>query len=331
VVSISTDTRNASPKDSRRAIVAMFNRMTSAGVPFVYKKIDSTLRGNCRIEIEALLSAGRFKRAFIVPAFPEENRRVIAGFLYVNNDEPSSAIHIPTALGEQNLQCIGADQCTDQLSLSEGLFVIDAATRDELKRVAQFLWSRLPGTLLVGSAGLAGEIAELMRSGTDVPPARECQSVSLGGRPIVFVIGSTHPQTVAQIDFLRQQRRAEFIDPKPGWEISARESLLNKKDIVLCLDCDVSDFSELSNLGQLIGERLVSALVASGGYTARVLCKALEAHAIRLHSSLLPGTAMGRLIGGQGHQLPLITKSGGFGDADALAQIRFLLDQKEAA
>jgi uncharacterized protein YgbK (DUF1537 family) len=330
VVAISTETRNASPDDSRRAIVEIFHRMTSAGVPFVYKKIDSALRGNCRIEMEALLFAGRFKRAFIVPAFPEENRRVVAGFLYVN-DEPSSAIHIPSALGDQNLECITVAQCTDQLSLGEGLFVIDAATRDELKRVAQFIWSRLPGSLLAGSAGLAGEIAGLMRNGTDARSTKECQPVPAGGRPVVFVIGSTHPRTRAQINFLKQQRRAEFIEAESGWEIKARETLSSKKDIVLRLDCDVSDFPELSNLGKLIGERLVRAIVASGGYTARLLCKALEAHAIRLDARLIPGTAMGRLIGGAAHHLPLVTKSGGFGEADALAQIRFLLDRKEAA
>lgn len=329
VLAVSTETRTESPAKASEKVAEVFYRMRQAGIPFIYKKIDSGLRGNCRAEIDALLSAASFERAFILPAFPETCRNVRSGSLYIN-DEPSSALHIPALLGERDLQCITVDDCKSNRTNGKGLFVVDTSSREELKQAAQLLWERLTGTLLVGSAGLAAEIAELMKKSTDAPEvARNLFSRSV--KSLIFVVGSTHVQTGAQIDFLKRHRKVECIELEARWDLFAQQVLIENRDVVLVLDCDDVDLSLLRKVRKLVADGLCSALIASGGYTARVLCEALDAHAIRIYRNLLPGMALGSLIGPDVDGLPIVTKSGGFGAPDALARIACLLRGEKAA
>lgn len=330
VLAISTETRTESPAKASAKVVEIFERMRQAGIRSIYKKIDSGLRGNCRAEIDALLSAAELERAFILPAFPETHRHVRSGSLYIN-DEPSSALHIPTVLGGRDLQCITVDDCRSDRAVGKGLFVVDTSSREELRQAAQLLWKRVPGTLLVGSAGLAAEIAELMRKDTDVSKTVTILPFPSSVKSLIFVVGSSHVQTGAQIDFLKHCRKIECMELAACWDLSARQMLVENKDVVLVLDCNCFDLSLLRELRNLVADGLCSALIATGGYTARMVCDSLDARAIRIYRNLLPGMALGALIGPDVDGLPVVTKSGGFGAADALARIAYLLREEKVA
>src|SRR3954453_17337375 len=56
------------------------------GRPVIFKKIDSTLRGNTRAEILAALDTYGFDTAIVNPAFPEMGRVVENGWLRVTTD-----------------------------------------------------------------------------------------------------------------------------------------------------------------------------------------------------------------------------------------------------
>jgi uncharacterized protein YgbK (DUF1537 family) len=62
-----------------------------------------------------------------------------------------------------------------------------------------------------------------------------------------------------------------------------------------------------------------SALMASGGDTAAALLSHLGVRGIRLVDELEPGTSLGLTLGAL--TLPVITKSGGFGDAGSLRRV----------
>jgi uncharacterized protein YgbK (DUF1537 family) len=64
-----------------------------------------------------------------------------------------------------------------------------------------------------------------------------------------------------------------------------------------------------------------AALLLSGGDTAALVCRALNARAIELQRELAPGIPCGVLQGGSFDGLPVVTKSGGFGAPDDLIQI----------
>jgi uncharacterized protein YgbK (DUF1537 family) len=59
-------------------------------------------------------------------------------------------------------------------------------------------------------------------------------------------------------------------------------------------------------------------LVLTGGDVAMAVCTALDASAIWIRGEVLPGIPWGILEGGPFAGVPLVTKAGGFGDADSL-------------
>ena len=79
----------------------------------IYKKIDSTLRGNIGGEIETLLATTQVKFALVIPAFPNMNRITKNGKCYVNGIElidtefatdpktPICSSHIKTIIKQQ--------------------------------------------------------------------------------------------------------------------------------------------------------------------------------------------------------------------------------------
>ena len=101
---------------------------------------------------------------------------------------------------------------------------------------------------------------------------------------LTFCIGSDHPVTLQQIARLREA--------KP--------------------DAVVLPLGSLPDCG---------ALVLSGGDTASAVCRAAGARRIDLRGEVLPGIPWGILRCGRFDGTPVVTKSGGFGDPDALIRV----------
>jgi uncharacterized protein YgbK (DUF1537 family) len=131
----------------------------------VFKKIDSTLRGNVRAEISAAMAAFNRRTAVITPAFPDMGRRVCGGYLHVDGEAPIRA----------------------------ALSILDAVANEDLDRIVAENLRHTEPVLWAGSAGLASALARHLygRPQPLTPPHIE--------GPLVFCIGSGHPATVAQV------------------------------------------------------------------------------------------------------------------------------------
>ncbi len=313
---ISTETRASDPAEARSAVRKTCERLVGDGARVVYKKIDSTMRGNCRAEIDAAMEALDVKRAFVTPAFPEMDRQVASGWLSVG-DDPSQSVFLPSVLGESGVHCLSSAAPYPDLSGKSGLFIVDASTREELSAFAHHYRDQLSESLVAGSGGLAAEIAGLLSAGRTktqpitIPPAR----------PLLFVVGSSHPNTLAQLDFLQERSNVPRIPLIPGWEGSARSLLRAGRDTILAFNAESISRLDLAGVRELAAQKYAAALVLSGGFTARIVCEALGVRAIRLRGSLLPGIPIGSIVGGIADGLPLITKSGGFGRPNLLDSV----------
>ncbi|MFO7635581.1 MAG: nucleotide-binding domain containing protein, partial [Caldilinea sp.] len=73
--------------------------------------------------------------------------------------------------------------------------------------------------------------------------------------------------------------------------------------------------------GHVMNHRRVVGVVATGGATTRELCNRWGAGGLELIDEIAPGIALGVVAGGAHDGLVLVTKAGGFGDADALVAI----------
>lgn len=274
VLVVSTETRAVPPDDAAQTIRRVVQRLDRT---IVFKKIDSVLRGSVEAEIAAAVQAGGFRRAVVCPALPEQGRTVLRGRLLVEGEPLQNHSQLP---------------------------LVDAGGPEELRALALDLSHELGETLAVGSAGLAFALArELSRRWTPRPvPVCEAQAA--------VIIGSHHPVTLAQLDYLRGAGTI-LETTAEGLEHGARDCFA----AIVMREVDETAFEPL---GRSIEAGRIGGLVVTGGATARVMLNGLRVAGIELKGELERGVPWGRVRGGAADGIPIITKSGGFGSPDCL-------------
>lgn len=80
VVVIDTDSRDIAADLANRRVREVCELLKSNGVVNIYKKVDSTLRGNLGAEIEAVAEVFSSEVVIIAPAFPSNRRTTIGGY-----------------------------------------------------------------------------------------------------------------------------------------------------------------------------------------------------------------------------------------------------------
>src|SRR5918994_1608301 len=88
VVVISTESRDldrtAAAEAVRSALIAIVGDQRDAGPRWIYKKIDSALRGHPRDELFAAMEATGARCAVVAPAFPAEGRTTVGGRQHID-------------------------------------------------------------------------------------------------------------------------------------------------------------------------------------------------------------------------------------------------------
>lgn len=85
VVVVDTESRGLKKEDAFSRVYRAAERLTKFGAEILYKKVDSTLRGNIGTELDAAMEASKAKFAFFAPAYPTYGRTTLAGKQLVNN------------------------------------------------------------------------------------------------------------------------------------------------------------------------------------------------------------------------------------------------------
>lgn len=346
VLAVTTNSRAMAPAAAGEAVRREVRRLRQAGVRRLYKKVDSTLRGAFRAEIEAARAAWSDDAvAVICPAFPATGRTVRDGVLLVDGrpvTETSAATdpvtpvtqsHIPTLLG-----CAGIAASPDEtpqalaarIAQAGPVVVVDAASEEDLERLARAVTELGERALPVGAGGLAGLLARIWAG-------------AQARGPVVVVVTSQHSAARSQAQTL-QERGARTWAPAPqqladpaAWESWAAGVVASERgvadagrdDTVLLLapegrHAGLDADTVAARLGELAA-RLIDALgaagvVATGGDGARQVLQSLGATGIALVDEVTGGVPMGTLTGGRAAGLPVVTKAGGFGSADVLVR-----------
>ena len=88
VVVVSTESRDldevAATEAVRSALTATAGNQIDARPRWIYKKIDSALRGHPRDELFAAMEATGVRRALVAPAFPAERRTTVGGRQHID-------------------------------------------------------------------------------------------------------------------------------------------------------------------------------------------------------------------------------------------------------
>ncbi len=291
---VSTDSRELAADELRGLMDEAARRLPASQAGILFKKIDSTLRGNIGAEVAAALDAFGYDVAIITPAFPAMKRIVEAGFLRVLSAEPFAPVEVVRRLRWQ-----GAEPCSHVRpeflaeAVESGKFVsVDAICDEDLDAVVAAGLASRRRVLWAGSGGLASALARTLspRPAEGAPGRQPIETV-------VFCLGSDHPVTMRQQEELATARPTQTVlrVPRTGADANlVRES---------------------------IARACPGALVLSGGDTASLVCRAVSARGIVVHDEILPGIPHGLLTGGLYDGLPVATKAGGFGESEALIRV----------
>jgi uncharacterized protein YgbK (DUF1537 family) len=360
VLVVSTESRHL-PRDqaASRAMQAVkrVRVISPEHSPWVYKKIDSTLRGHPGVELAAIMDALEIGKALVAPAFPAQGRTTVDGTQLVDRvpvAETAFGDEVPTSDVRALFSCdpgkgAGIQRPVQYVTLAtvrrghdavseilrrpgEAVVVADAATDSDLATLAQAAVG-CGVRLLCGSAGLAGALADVLQLSSTVDTH---QSVLSPIGPVLAVAGSPHPRTAEQVDVARQHGTI-VVKPDEGFVRDASGGIQATAERITALLADKHDailttvgLRMVDTSGQEIADRLArtvwnvldsvhaGGLVLTGGDVAMAVCTALDASAIWIRGEVLPGIPWGILEGGPFAGVPLVTKAGGFGDADSL-------------
>jgi len=322
VLAVSTESRGLTCEEAGQAIANVALRLAEHQPRILFKKIDSTLRGNAGVEIAATLLAFGCDAAVITPAFPAMKRIVAGGWLRLDGDTEFEPLELGVYFRAQGLDshrhiCAGRCGAEVALAIDAGIryVSVDALCDADLDAIVEVGLESRGRILWAGSAGLAAALARRIRAGSERPAPRKRPN-----GPVLFCIGSTHSATVAQ------QRR--LLAEHPVCEISAEsaapgavaEALRNGRNVMLAIPRGCITEERIAELMDGVRET-AAALVLSGGDTASHVCRALHAHSIELHDEVEAGIPCGTLRGGLLDGIAVVTKSGGFGDSGALIAI----------
>ncbi|MGD8108133.1 D-threonate kinase [Pantoea sp. FN0302] len=254
VLVINTDSRALGASDAADAVTQALARWRQQDL-LIYKKIDSTFRGNPGAEIEAALHASGKGLALIAAAIPGAGRTTLNGECLVHQvplaqtefasdpRTPISSSRIKTLLQQQSelkvidvaLPAVRSGELAALLRQYQHqapvMVVVDALTEQDLALIAEAALSLPETPLLVGAAGLAAAL-----------PASACIT-KRQALPVLVIAGSMSEATRRQVALAINQQRAQVVD------IDAAQLLMH----------DVPDFSGLV--------QQASALLATGQHT----------------------------------------------------------------
>ena len=111
VLVMDAQTRHLEGNKAYRKVWELVRRAKEAGIPYIYKKTDSGLRGNIGKELEAALTASEEQYLTFIPALPSMDRITVGGIHYVEG----IPIH-ETAFGRDPFEPVASAKVADLFS-----------------------------------------------------------------------------------------------------------------------------------------------------------------------------------------------------------------------
>lgn len=188
VLVIDTESRFDSSKVAYNKIYEVIKNIGTNQDTLLYKKIDSTFRGNIGAEIQATMDATGISSVLLIPALPSNGRTTENGFVYLNGKllaeteiakdpkNPVSKSEIRLILAEQTDAEVlvykkTQDYTTESIlkwlskhhTSKQQIFVFDATTDADLELLAPTIAEWDKPFLLSGTAGLAAYLPEVFQ------------------------------------------------------------------------------------------------------------------------------------------------------------------------
>ncbi|WP_342052438.1 MULTISPECIES: four-carbon acid sugar kinase family protein [unclassified Cupriavidus] len=359
VIAADVDSRRMAPALAAASNVAAWRRLggTPADRPRrLYKKIDSTLRGNWAAETAALLPHAGV--AIVAPAFPATGRTTRGGCVFVNGEPLGEsdiwrleglsgradmaallAVHdVRTAVVDLDVVHQGAQavQATIAAFVAKGVqaVVCDAESEADIGVIAAATGSLKNPVFWVGSGGLARALATAVPTGEDDRSAGDVTEHRKG--PVLALVGSMSGVSGRQAALLRTRTGMDHLEIAPqvlregpahaSWpsiQEDIGQRLRGGHDLLIGIGRDEAfDTSEGPKLSHALATLVlpsfdcVGGLIATGGETARAMLAAAGIATLRLRHEVEAGVPLSRTLERPARHVA--TKAGAFGTDSAL-------------
>lgn len=219
-------------KDNAYDIISNISKAVGQIRPkIIYKKVDSTLRGNISTEVKAICDSIGVDIVVFSPAYPQMGRTTVNGVHLLNSvpidrtelskdpKNPVKTSNLKEILTENfDIPCVKVDLDALRGDFTKALrdavlpcaFIFDAETYDDLKKILEieevFPEKKI---LWVGSAGLANALFEKRKK---------------SHKPVLSIVGSVNSVSIEQYKYAVNEGHAR------GVVIDAISLLKNKKD-----------------------------------------------------------------------------------------------------
>ncbi|GAE05902.1 four-carbon acid sugar kinase family protein [Paenibacillus sp. JCM 10914] len=285
-----TDSRSIVPEEAYQRVSRAAQFLTQAGFDTIFKKMDSTMRGNIGLEIDAVYDVVKPDFMMIVPGYPKNNRTILNATHYLNgiplaeteiaNDPKTPVTHsyLPDLLRQQTKYAVGMISVSDldagadhvEIKLNEmkkqriPYVVVDSTEEAHLEQILhitrqldfRFAWA--------GSAGIANYLpAHYGISSHSVELA-----IARNPGPILTVVGSVNKNSRAQLKQLLEQTDVypvPFSSYKAVSEQAERDAEISRvyeevktvalegKDIVFYSTAEQRDIEQARAVGEARG------------------------------------------------------------------------------
>ncbi len=272
VIVLNTDSRDMEKKEAYETVKKAASSLKTQKIEHIYKKVDSTLRGNFGVEIAAVDDVFHPAIIVIAPAFPKNHRITIGGYHFLDGlpiemteiaNAPKTPVHdssiarlieiqtgkstglISLVILKQGLQKV-REEISRLLAKGERWIVFDIVQEEHFNLLLQAV-EEYQDVLWVGSAGLANYLPEIY----EWSPHRCIREDPATSGPVLVVAGSVSHTTQAQATELMQQPRVVLvkIDMEAFFDNAPEELERCRRDITkgFAAKCDVLFVSSMED------------------------------------------------------------------------------------
>lgn len=345
VLVFDSETRHIKPDDAYRIVYEFVKRAKDFGIPYIYKKTDSGLRGNIGSELAGAMDALGLDDMHFIPAFPAMRRTTKNHIHYINGVPVAQSM-----FGEDPFEPVKNSDVYDiiRAQTEKKISVHDAETDGDMIAIAGEL-GHDGLRLTAGCAGFAGVLAHVL--GYHGKPAK----IPDMPKRFFLVCGSVNPVTRKQIEYARSKgfkyiclNTEQKLNPDwPGsnkCKLSASKWVYDLSDKHAILDANDPDEDSITNeyikshaltiddvrlnisrsvtgaAKAMLDAGLDARLICVGGDTLLALMNAVNVHELVPFCEISQGVVL-TSFEYNGKNYYIMTKSGGFGEEDLLLKL----------
>lgn len=219
-----TDSRSIDHEEAYDKVKQAAQFLLKSGFKSIFKKLDSTMRGNIGAEIDAVYDALQPDFMMIAPGYPKNNRVIRNSTHFLNGiplgeteiskdpKTPVTVSYLPDLLKKQTKRDFGTVTVDDLAKGEQHIqnklqkyfksnipyLIIDSVEEYQLEQILSFTKSLPYQFAWVGSAGIANYLPAYY----EIPGKQNNLSIPANQGPILTVIGSVNKNSRAQLKAL---------------------------------------------------------------------------------------------------------------------------------